>query len=69
MDVSQLRCFSSSDGLIISAMIMFLVVVVDIPHHYGMVVIGVMSMFFVGPYNCSVESARLKLRAMGKSGN
>ena len=31
--VSPLRCFSPSGGLIISAMIMFLAVVVDIPHH------------------------------------
>ena len=41
-----------SSGIIISVMILFLVVVVYIPRHFTMVVIGMVYMFFVVPYNC-----------------
>ena len=50
-DFSPLRCFSPSGGPIISATILFLAVVVGIPHHWTVVAIGIGNMSFVGSCN------------------
>ena len=60
-----MRCFIPSGVLIISAMILFLSVVVDITHHLIMVVIGMVGMFFVGPYNCSRRIGEVKVEGTG----
>ena len=65
LDVSPLRCFSPSGGLIISAMILFLAVVVDIPHHLTMVAIGIGVMSFVGSCNCSRRICADKVEGTG----
>ena len=64
-DVSPLRCFSPSGGLIISGKILFLADVVDILHHWTMVVIGTVAMLFVGPYNCSRIIGAVKVEGTG----
>ena len=65
LDVLPLRCFSPSSGLITSAMIMFLAVVVDIPHHCTIVVICMVDMLFVGTYNCSPRIGPVKVEDTG----
>ena len=58
-------CFSPSGGLIISAMILFLEVVVDILQHLTMMVIGMVAMLSVGPYNCSCKISAVTVEVAG----
>ena len=46
-------------------MILFLAVVVEIPHHWKMVVIGMLAMLFVGLYNCSRIIGAVKVEGTG----